>query len=151
MIDLQRAVRDGEAVDHQPLQLAAGAVAVRLGRHEDMRRERREARRDLSDVQVPDLGRLADAFELRRREHPVHFLGLPSAALDLVCERDHVAVVPAFAAVAALASGTVAELALSLPGWSLDVQLAYRRGSASTAGVRVLRAAEPAILAPLER
>ena len=73
----------------------------------------------------PDAEGLADTFELRRRDRPVHFLGLPSAALDLVRERDHVAVVPAFAAVAALAAGTVAALPLALPGWSLDVQLAY--------------------------
>ena len=55
MVDLQRRVADAEALAQQLLQLAPAAVAVVVGRDDDVRGERREARRDLPDVQVVDL------------------------------------------------------------------------------------------------
>ena len=46
---------DPEALLEQPLELAAQLVAVVAGAHDDVRRQRREARGDLPDVQVVDL------------------------------------------------------------------------------------------------
>ena len=55
MVDLQRRVVDPEAVVQQPLELAAPGVAVVALGHEHVGGERREARRDLPDVQIVDL------------------------------------------------------------------------------------------------
>ena len=63
VVDLQRRVADPEALAQQRLQLAPAPVAVVVGRDDDVRGERREARRDLPDVQVVDLD---DALAARR-------------------------------------------------------------------------------------
>lgn len=97
----------------------------------------------------PEATVLAQTFErpYRTPNQPVHLVGLPSAAIELVCEQDYVAVVPAFAAAAPLQRGRVTTLALALPGWSLDVQLAYLREAADAPGVQTLLRAEETIRA----
>jgi DNA-binding transcriptional LysR family regulator len=101
----------------------------------------------------PEAEALAEIFEdpRRRRERPVHLLGLPAAVIELATERDYVAIIPEFAGAAPLRAGTIVELPLALPGWSLDVQLAYRRDVAEGAGVRTLVAALGRIVSVLER
>src|SRR5699024_10895986 len=76
----------------------------------------------------PEAEALAEMFDNTRRprEHPVHLVGLPTAVLDFVVGESYVAVVPEFAVAAELTAGTLVPLPLALPGWSLDVQLAYR-------------------------
>ena len=64
VVDLERRVLDPELVVEQPLELAAPAVAVLAGPDEDVRRERREARRDRPDVEVVHLD------DARRRREP---------------------------------------------------------------------------------
>ena len=55
VIHLQRRVLDPEAVVQELLELAPPAVAVVARRHEHVRGQRREAGRDLPDVQIVDL------------------------------------------------------------------------------------------------
>lgn len=96
---------------------------------------------------------LAEVFAHPRRpaERSVHLLGLPSAILDVTIDASHIGIIPEFASIAPLRSGTVVELPLTLPGWSLDVQLAYHRDTAETAGVTALLAAEPTITDTIRR
>ena len=63
VVDLQRRVLDPEALADEAVELAAAGVAVVARRDEHVGGERREARRDLPDVQVVDL----DDAGLRRR------------------------------------------------------------------------------------
>ena len=68
---------DREALSQQGREVEAGAVAVGVGRHQHVRRERREAGGHLPDVEVVDLDdprprgeRVADRLDveaLRRR------------------------------------------------------------------------------------
>lgn len=74
---------------------------------------------------------------------------LDGPALDLVRDAGYVAIVPGFAAAAALRAGSVRELPHALRGWALEVQLAYRADVGETPGVRVLLAAEPEIVGAL--
>ncbi|OLS98397.1 hypothetical protein BJF90_08900 [Pseudonocardia sp. CNS-004] len=99
----------------------------------------------------PEAEVLADTFAHPRRpaDRPVHFLGLPSVALGMVEDRDYVAILPGFSAAAALRTGRVVELPLALPGWALEVQMAYRADAAESSGVRALLAAEARIVAAL--
>ncbi|OZM78131.1 hypothetical protein CFP66_32855 [Pseudonocardia sp. MH-G8] len=94
---------------------------------------------------------LAETFAHPRRpsDRPVHFVGLPSVALDMLDHHGYVAIVPAFAAADALRAGRVVELPLALPGWALEVQLAHRADAAESAGVRALLASESRIVAAL--
>ena len=64
MVDLQRRVLDPELGLEQALELAATAVAVLAGSHEDVRGERRKARRDRPHVEVVHLD------DARRRGEP---------------------------------------------------------------------------------
>lgn len=83
---------------------------------------------------------LASTFDHPRRppNRPVQVVGLPTAAVDLAVHSGYVAVIPEFAAAAALRSGVVTALPLRLPSWSLDVQVVYRRESARRTGVQTL-------------
>ncbi|MFF5990664.1 MULTISPECIES: LysR family transcriptional regulator [Prauserella] len=101
----------------------------------------------------PDADILAEIFEYPRRppERPVQLLGLPSVAIELAIKQDYVAIIPEFAAVDSLRAGTIVELSLTLPRWSLDVQLAYRREAAQTNAVKTLLANADAIAAGIQQ
>ena len=66
MVDLQRHVVDAEALAEHALQAPAHGVAVVARPHEHVRGQRREARRDLPDVEVVDL----DDARLARQRRP---------------------------------------------------------------------------------
>jgi DNA-binding transcriptional LysR family regulator len=101
----------------------------------------------------PEAEGLAEIFEhpRRPRDRPIQLLGLPAAVIELVTDRDYIAIIPEFAAAAPLRAGAIVELPLALPGWSLDVQLAYRRDVETSAGVRSLLAAGDAIVSVMTR
>ena len=72
------------------------------------------------------------------RTQPVQLTGLPAAALDTLGNSDLVAVLPEFAVAQRLTAGHLIKLPLSLPTWGLDIQLAYTRTAAQSAGVTTL-------------
>lgn len=96
---------------------------------------------------------LAEMFQQPRRSDraPVHLSGLPTLAVDMVGRHDYVAVVPEFAAAAAIRDGRVDIVPLALPDWSLEVQLAHRGDAAETVAVTTLLAARSDILAAIQR
>ncbi|AZL07369.1 LysR family transcriptional regulator [Brevibacterium aurantiacum] len=85
----------------------------------------------------PDANALARAFEHSRPSGgtPVHLVGMPSAALELAFENDFVAIVPAYTLNLSRRSQSIVRLPLQLPGWSLDIQLAYRSDKSATESI----------------
>ena len=94
MVDLQGRVLDVEAILEKALELEPDRVAVVPGMHEHMGGERREARRQLPDVEVVDVDhvgvrgeRAADLLrvEVRRRrleQHAPRLAEQPDARVD---------------------------------------------------------------------
>ena len=99
-----------------------------------------------------DAAVLASHFAHPRRssDHPVQLVGLPAVATEMAIECGYIAIVPAFAAVSALQNEAAVELPLTLPGWSLDVQLAYRKDASTTTAIKSLLDATDSIRSHLE-
>lgn len=66
------------------------------------------------------------------------YVGLPTAIVDLVLNAGFVGLVTEFALPRLLAAGTVKQLSMRLPSWSVDVDLVYRRNSIQRQAIQIL-------------
>lgn len=88
----------------------------------------------------PDAEALAERFEHQRPDDGpgVHLIGLPTTAIPMILDGDHIGIMPEFALGETVRTGNLVVLPLELPGWSLDIQLAYRSDTGDSPGMRAL-------------
>ncbi|OZM76402.1 LysR family transcriptional regulator [Pseudonocardia sp. MH-G8] len=86
----------------------------------------------------------------RALAHPVRLVGTPDVAVELAITSGYVAVVPLFAASAALGRDELHLLDLTEPRVDIQVQLVHRDEGSRRLGIRLLQAVVPEIAARLQ-
>lgn len=79
--------------------------------------------------------------------HPVRLVGTPDVAVELAIRSAYVAVVPRFAAAAAVERGQLRPLDMTETGVEIQIRLVCRNEAVERFGIRLLREAVPAIAA----